>query len=280
MRFRGFCTLLLVLAVPLLAPSAYANTTLLKTADAFAVLAGSTVTNPTNSADTTIITGNLGVSAGTAVTGFPPGIVNGTIYTGTNAIVEQAKIDLTAAFIFLATPAGTTEPSNLTGLNLGPGVYSVGAATLAGTLTLSDHGVPGSIFVFQMTSLTTQPNSKINVSGLSPSDSLFWVDSSSATLGVNSVFYGNILAADSITFNPGATDLCGRALAETAAVTFSGQDPTSLIQNQVSIGCSGNLAGSNGLGGGGSTANTPEPGTLFLVGFGIFGLLALFRRVA
>jgi len=277
MKFRGFSTLLLVLAVPLLAPSTYANTTQLKTADAFAVLAGSMVSNT----DTTIITGNLGVSAGTAVTGFPPGVVNGTIYTGTNAIVEQAKIDLTAAFSHLATPAGTTEPSNLTGLNLGPGVYSVGAATLAGTLTLSDHGVPGSIFVFQMTSLTTQPNSKIDVSGLSPSDSLFWVDTSSATLGVNSVFYGNILAADSITFNPGATDLCGRALAETAAVTFSGQDPTSKIQNQVSIGCSGNLAGSNGLGGGGgSTGTTPEPGTLFLVGFGIFGLLALFRRVA
>lgn len=275
MKFRGFSTLLLVLAVPLLAPSTYANTTQLKTADAFAVLAGSMVSNT----DTTIITGNLGVSAGTAVTGFPPGVVNGTIYTGTNAIVEQAKIDLTAAFSHLATPAGTTEPSNLTGLNLGPGVYSVGAATLAGTLTLSDHGVPGSIFVFQMTSLTTQPNSKIDVSGLSPSDSLFWVDTSSATLGVNSVFYGNILAADSITFNPGATDLCGRALAETGKVSFAGQ--AGVIENQVSIGCTGNLAGSNGLGGGlgGSGGGpTPESGTLLLVACGVFCIVLLRRH--
>jgi hypothetical protein len=160
---------------------------------------------------------------------------------------------------------------------------------LTGTLTLTDHGVAGSQFVFVLGALTTSTDSTINVSGLSPSDSVFWVIGSSATLGNNTVFEGNILASASITFDPGATDLCGRALAENGAVTFAGQDPTSLTENQVSIGCSGILAGSNGLGGGtaagtgtGGSGGTsaPEPSTLELVlaGFCILCFFALRRH--
>jgi hypothetical protein len=146
---------------------------------------------------------------------------------------------------------------------------------LAGTLTLSDGGIPGSVFVFELSSLTTSPNSSIDVSGLHPGDSLFWVDSSSATLGDNTVFFGNILASASITFDPGATDLCGRALAENGAVSFAGQDATSKIENQVSIVC----AGTSGFGGGGFNGSsaataTPEPATLLLLGSGFAGFLA------
>jgi Ice-binding-like/PEP-CTERM motif len=284
----------LVLAVGMfgvmLAPLAYADT--LKSADSYAVLAGSTVTN----VDATIITGDLGVSPGTGVTGFPPGIVNGTIHTGTDAGAVQAQSDLTNAFTNQAAlpSTGNIVGGVLTGLNLGPGVYTVGAAAsnLTGTLTLHDGGVAGSIFVFQMSStLITSPNAVIDVSRLLPTDSLFWVVGSTATLGDNTVFDGNILALTNIIFDPGATDLCGRALARNGEVTFAGQGPTSLIENQVSImGCSGHLTGSNGLaggttttGGGGGGTSVPEPDTLLLLGFGFAGLgmtrLANARRV-
>ncbi len=277
MRAISLLVLSLVL-LPFAQPNAYAQT--LKTAEPFAVLAGSTVTN---AAYPTIINGDLGVSPGVAVTGFPPGIVSGTILTN-DAAVGEAKIDLTSAFTTEGGlgATGGYPAGDLSGLTLGPGVYTVPATTsnLAGTLTLTDHGVAGSIFVFQMSStLITSSNSMINVSGLSPSDSLFWVVGSSATLGDNTVFDGNILALTDISFDPGATVDCGRALARNGQVTFAGQNPTSLIQNQVSIGCvgtagaggggfNGSIIGSGG-GGGTGTVATPEPGTMLLLGSGL-----------
>jgi hypothetical protein len=289
---RIFGTALAVLSVgmfgAMLAPLASADS--LNSADNFAVLAGTTVTN----VDATIITGNMGVSPASACTGFVAGtgctlgagIVNGTVDLG-NAIALQAQKDLTTAYTTesLLPSTGAITGGNLTGLTLGPGVYTVGAATsnLTGTLTLTDHGVAGSIFVFQMSStLITSPESMINVAGLSPSDKVFWVVGSTATLGDNTAFDGNILALTSIFFDPGATDLCGRALARNGEVTFAGQDATSKIENQVdSTDCTGNLAGSNGLngitaagtGGGGGGTSVPEPGTWELLLAGALSIL-------
>jgi len=280
MKFRRFCMFLVVLILPLFASSVYADPTILGTAAPFAVLAGSAVSNT----DATLITGNVGVwSSGgaNAITGFPPGIVTGgTIFAG-GSVAMQAQSDLTNAFTTEAGlgAAGTLVPSGVLNGTYMPGAYNAPAASLTGTIFLNDGGVAGSQFIFfTSSSLTTAPNSVINVSGLSPTDGVFWVVGSSATLGVNSVFYGNILASASISFDPAARDLCGRALAKNGAVSFAGQ--AAGVENQVSIGCSGNLAGSNGLAGGRSIASTPEPGTLLLLGFGTFGLLALFRRVA
>jgi len=290
---RIFATALAVLSLSMfgavLAPLASADS--LNTADSFAVLAGTTVTN----VDATIITGDLGVSPGSACTGFVAGtgctlgagIVNGTVDLG-NAVALQAQKDLSTAYTTEGSlpSTGAITGGNLTGLTLGPGVYTVGAATsnLTGTLTLTDHGVAGSVFVFQFSStLITSPDSLINVAGLSPSDSVFWVVGSSATLGNNSAFDGNILALTDITFDPGATDLCGRALARNGEVTFAGQDPTSRIENQVdSTDCAGNLAGSNGLNGvtaagtgGGGGKSVPEPGTWQLLLVGALSILCL-----
>jgi Ice-binding-like len=291
---RIFGTALALLSVGMfgvmLAPLASADS--LNSADNFAVLAGSTVTN----VDATIITGNMGVSPGSACTGFVAGtgctlgagIVNGTVDLG-NAIALQAQKDLTTAYTTesLLPSTGAILGGNLTGMTLGPGVYTVGAATsnLTGTLTLTDHGVAGSIFVFQMSStLITSPDSMINVAGLSPSDKVFWVVGSTATLGDNTAFDGNILALTDIIFDPGATDLCGRALARNGEVTFAGQDATSKIENQVaSTDCTGNLAGSNGLngitaagtGGSGGGTSVPEPGTWELLLAGALSILSL-----
>lgn len=273
----------LSLALLLCAVSVKADT--LQTADPFAVLAGSTVTNAgAGVLGATVITGELGVSPGSTCTGFVtcpvtgPGTISGTVHLG-DAVAGTAKNDLTTAYNNLAAEgllptAHLLSGGVLTGQDLVPGVYTtdVSSMLLAGTLKLDDGGVDGSAFVFVMSSsLTTDPDSIIDVSKLQPGDSLFWVVGSSATIGNDTAFYGNILASASITFDPGATDLCGRALAETAAVSFKGQGTASpFTENQVSIVCTSNLTGSNGLGGG--TTSSPEPGTLSLLALGLSGI--------
>ncbi|MEO9221308.1 MAG: ice-binding family protein, partial [Mycobacteriaceae bacterium] len=69
------------------AASAAQSSVGLGTASSFAVLAGSTVTNtgPSN------ISGDLGVSPGTAVTGFPPGLVNAGTTHAADAVALQAQ---------------------------------------------------------------------------------------------------------------------------------------------------------------------------------------------
>jgi hypothetical protein len=280
MRLRRFCLLVLpLLILPLLAPSAYADT--LNTADSFAVLAGSTVTN---TADPTKVTGDLGVYPGAAVTNFPPGIVTGTIHPG-DAVALQAQNDLTTAFTILQGLgiAGSLVPGGVLSGTYAPGAYFAPAASLTGTIFLNDGGVAGSMFIFYTDStLTTFTDSKVDVSGLSPSDGVFWVVNSSATLGVRSEFEGNILALTSISFDPGATIACGRALARNGAVSFAGVDPPSLIQNQVSIGCEGTTGeGGGGFGGGGSgpgPAPVPELSSLPLVATGLAALVGSIRR--
>lgn len=299
MKLPSFCLLGFALMVfPLLAPNAYADT--LNTANPFAVLGGAGVTNAgVGVLGATVITGNLGGSPGTpAVTGFPPGIVNGVLYLA--GAPGTAFTDLSTAFGNLATQgiAGTPE-GQLAGLNLGPGVYNVAAIaatsggnlSAGGMLSLHDGGVGGSVFIFFMPStLITLADSSVNVSGLQPNDQLFWVVGSSATLGKNTDFAGNILALASIGFDTGATDLCGRALAQTGSVTFAGQNAASSEENQVSIdSASCQALGVEGSGGGGLNGGppivipspsvvTPEPGTLLFLASGLVGLFGVARK--
>src|SRR4030042_6521613 len=64
----------------------------LQSAGMFTILAGAGVT----STGFTIINGDLGTSPIATYTGFPPGVVNGTIHAG-DAIPAQDKLDLTTA---------------------------------------------------------------------------------------------------------------------------------------------------------------------------------------
>jgi hypothetical protein len=191
---------------------------ILLSADNFAVLAGSTVTS-TGTAGT-VINGNVGVYPGTAITGFPPGIVHGTIHY-TDGVAQQAQIDASSAY---TTLAGETRTENLTGQDLGTlanpltqGVYYFSSsAQLTGTLTLSGNG----IFVFQIGStLTTASSSSIDLINGAQAANVYWQVGSSATLGTGTSFDGTILAGASITLTTGA-DLSGRALALNGAVTL------------------------------------------------------------
>jgi len=213
----------LLLVLPLLSPlstARAATTPTLGTAGTFGVLAGSTVTN---TGPTTVI-GDLGVSPGTAVTGFPPGLVSGVIHAG-DAVATQAQTDATTAY---NNAAGQPCDVTLTGQDLGgktltPGVYCfASSAQLTGQLILDGQGNPSSVFIFQIGSTLTTAStaSVVLINGAQPcSSNIFWQVGSSATLGTNTSFTGNILALTSITLNTG-TVTTGGLYAHTGAVTL------------------------------------------------------------
>lgn len=170
----------------------------------------------------TIITGDLGVDPGTAVTGFPPGtVVGGTIHSA-DAVALQAQHDNTTAYNDLAAEICNTNVStDLGGLTLVPGVYCFSSsAQLTGTVTLNGGGDPNAVWIFKIGStLTTASNSSVVLENGAQQCNVFWQIGSSATLGTGTTFVGNIFALASITLNTTAT-VSGRALAQTGAVTL------------------------------------------------------------
>ncbi len=225
-----------------------ADTFQLGSAESFAVLGGSTVTNT----NPTTIFGDVGVWSGGAITGFPPGIVTGgTMHTG-DAVAQQAQGDLTTAYLKFANLPFDEDLTGqgLGGMTLTPGVYRFSSsAHLTGDLTFDGDGDPNAFFVIQVGSeLITASNSSVNVINGSASN-VIWVVGSSATLGTGTEFAGNLLALTSITLNTASSIVNGRALAINGAVTMD--------NNNIII---------------------PEPATAMLVGFGLAGLLVGRKR--
>jgi len=198
-----------------------AEAQVLGTAESFNVLAGSTVTNT----GTSTVQGNVGVFPGSAITGFPPGLVGppGTIH-GPDGVSQQAQSDLTTAYNALMALPFTTDLTgqDLGGLTLNPAVYRFAtSAQLTGMVTLDGQGNAASQFVFQIgTTLTTASGSSVLLINGANANNVYWVVGDSATLGTGTAFQGNILALNSITLTTGATLVCGRALARNGAVTM------------------------------------------------------------
>jgi hypothetical protein len=198
------------------------STVTLAGASALAILAGSSITNT----GATIITGDMGLSPGTSIGGFPPGILNGTQHIN-DAIANQAKLDLTAAYNDAAGRTCTdmvTLSGNIGGLTLTPGLYkSTSSLSISsGDVTFDAKGNANAVFIIQIAStLTTTSGRKVILSGGALASNIFWQVSSSATFGTTSVFKGTVIAMQSISFNTGAT-IDGRALARNGAITMAG----------------------------------------------------------
>jgi hypothetical protein len=191
----------------------------------FAVLGATTVTNT----GPTVINGDLGVSPGTAVTGFPPGVVNGTIYTGADPVAVQGQADAHITYAALAAEPCNTNLTgqDLGGLTLTPGVYCFAtSAQLTGTLTLDAQGNSNARWVFQTGStLTTASNSVVRVINGGTGCNVNWKVGSSATLGTDTKFVGNIYALASDTLNTRAT-VAGSVYALEGAVTMDSNTVT------------------------------------------------------
>jgi hypothetical protein len=202
------------LAIPV--ASAVAAPVDLQTTNDYSVLGGSTVTNTGSS----VLSGDLGVYPGLALPGFGPATVNGAVHAG-DADALQAQSDLTTAYNSAAgqTPFTDLSGIDLDGLTLPPGNYSYsGSALLSGTLTLDDSLDPGGQFVFQ---IVDQLNTASGASVVGPASAcnVYWQVGSSATIGTNSSFRGNIMADQSVSMNTGA-NLIGRALARIGQVSL------------------------------------------------------------
>lgn len=266
---RGIAGIILASALALYAaPAAMAAPVNLATASPFVVLGGTTVTNTGPS----VLNGDLGVSPGTALTGFGlPAVVNGATHAN-DAVAAQAQSDLTSAYNVAAgqavAPGDDLSGTNLGNRVLGPGAYRyTSAALLNGALTLDAAGDPNAQFVFLIGSelKTESASSVVLVNGASPCN-VYWQLGSSADIGTITAFQGNVMALTSISLKNGATVL-GRMLARNGQVSLinnvlsapqcaTGSETPSGEEAQPG---SGNPPGSGTLGGGSRPAAARAP---------------------
>lgn len=178
-------------------------------AERYSVVAGISVVNT----GFTEVSGDLGVSPGTAVTGFPDGTVGGDIHKN-DASAVSAQAAMIAAYDDLAARTPAIELiGDLGGRTIGPGIYhSTAALAITGTLILDGGGDPHSVFLFEVdAAFNTAAASRVTLINGANAANVFWVVAGAAGTGANSYLSGTILAKGAITLGA-STELIGRAL--------------------------------------------------------------------
>lgn len=231
MQMRAYLVMLVGLTVLQQTAMAQTATVNLGTASDFAVLAGSGIT-VAGAVNSTTITGDIGTFPTTSITGLGNVVLNGVNHGG-DTVTQIAKSDLVTAYNDAAgrSVTGTVVAGSLGTLTLASGVYSDGGFSfdLTGVLTLDAQGNADAVWVFQTGStLITASNSSVLLINGGQACHVFWQVGSSATLGTDSSFAGNILAMTSITANTGAS-VIGRLLARNGAVTLDTNTITEAI---------------------------------------------------
>lgn len=241
--------------------------TILGGASTFAVLGSSTVTNT----GSTHVTGDVGVSPGSSITGFPAGMVSGGSIHVSDALAIGAQLDAQSAYTYLG---GLAVSQDLSGQDLGgsiltPGVYSFSSsAQLTGILTIDFLGLNNADIVIRTGStFVTANDSQVAFINQGTDDNVYYVVGSSATLGTYSTMQGHIIADASITMTTGASLTCGSLMAMNGAVTLDTND----IQT-----CS--TSGSGGTTTDPSVTPVPEPSSLALLATGLTATMAIVRR--
>jgi len=212
--------LMLVICMLNMGSLCWAQAPPLNSAGLFAVLGSSTVT----CTGVSTITGDVGVSPGSAITGFPAPctIVGGTLHAA-DAVALQAHSDAALAYAALVAEecplANNLSGQDLGGMTLPTGVYCFNtSAQLTGILNLTGAGP----WIFQIGStLITGTNSAVLINGNSEgcSPGVFWGVGTSTTLGTGTQFQGVILSLVSDTVVAGA-NVSGGVFALTGAVTL------------------------------------------------------------
>ena len=192
-------------------------------ASTYGILAGTAVTCVTGGT----IFADVGVSPGTAITGFGPCTLTGTRHAG-DAAAAAAQVALTSAYnALVAETCGTTIVADLGGTTITPGVYcSASSVGVTGAVTLNGQGNANARFVIKAGSSLTTAGSVVLTNG-TQAKNVWWQVGSSATLGTGSAWQGNIVALTSITLNDNATML-GRALARNGGITLGSNNSIAL----------------------------------------------------
>lgn len=192
-------------------------------ASSYAALSGASVDNTVSAvgAPHTTLRGDLGVKPNTQPTGFPPGVVTGTIEVG-NQAAGQAHTDLVAAYTEVAgRTGGAPLIGALAGMTISPGLHTIAAAASnTTTVTLDGGGDPNAVFVFQVNgALAFAAGSKVVLSNGAQASRVFWQVNGAGAIGANAEFAGTLMAMDAVGVGNGSL-VNGRLFARNGAMTL------------------------------------------------------------